>query len=59
MTFIFNGICLITSNKKIIVHGELGRKWKEAVMICFKALSQHLPGWTMENHEKSVRIANI
>jgi hypothetical protein len=32
---------------------ELEKMWKEAAMSSFMRLSQHLPGRTEENHEKS------
>jgi hypothetical protein len=35
----------------MIVYGELGRMWKEAVMACFKILSHYLLGENKENHE--------
>jgi hypothetical protein len=41
------------------VNGVLQRTWNEAVVACFKALSQHLPGTTKENHDKSVCIAGL
>jgi hypothetical protein len=34
------------------MHSELERIWKEAAVIKFKVLSQHLPVGTQENHEK-------
>jgi hypothetical protein len=38
---------------------ELERIWKEAVVAYFRALSQHLPGGNMENHDKPVRICGL
>jgi hypothetical protein len=35
------------------VGNKLKRKWKGTVMTYFKVLSQHLPGRTEENHDKS------
>jgi hypothetical protein len=41
----------------MIVNSELERMRKEAIMACFKVLSQHLPGGkTMRN---LIRIASI
>jgi hypothetical protein len=34
------------------MNDELQRMWKDAVMVYFKALSQHLPGQTKEKNEK-------
>jgi hypothetical protein len=31
--------------------------WKEAFMAYFRALSKKMPGYTEEEHEKSVRIS--
>jgi hypothetical protein len=33
------------------VDNEIERMWKEAVVACFKVISQYLPGGTEENHE--------
>jgi len=33
------------------MHYELGRLWKEADMVYFNVLYQHLPGGTEKNHE--------
>jgi hypothetical protein len=42
------------------MNDELESIWKDAVVACFKVLSQHLPGWTEKNHEKPpVRIAGL
>jgi hypothetical protein len=35
------------------VNDELERMWKEAIMACFKVLSQHLCGEIDESHKKS------
>jgi hypothetical protein len=34
------------------MNNELERKWKEAIVACFKVLSRYLPGGTGENHKK-------
>jgi hypothetical protein len=44
----------IASNGRLIVNGELKKKQKEAVMACFKVLSQHLTGRN-EPRKSSVR----
>jgi hypothetical protein len=48
------------SNGRMIVNHELGRMWKEAVVIYFKVLvlSKHLPGGTVENQE-NLRISGV
>jgi hypothetical protein len=33
-----------------LMSNELERNWKEAVMVTFRILFQHLPGETEENH---------
>jgi hypothetical protein len=38
----------------IWVYCELSRMWKEAVVVCFKILSQHLSGGIEENNESSL-----
>jgi hypothetical protein len=40
-----------TLNGRMIVNYELERMWKEAVMACFKVLSQHMAGGTKKQHE--------
>jgi len=37
----------------VLTSVDLGRMWKEALVACFKVLSQHLPQGTEENHKKS------
>jgi hypothetical protein len=39
------------------MHEWWTEKDMEVIMTQFKVLSQHLPGWTEENHEKPVRTA--
>jgi len=34
------------------VNDELGRTWKESMVVFVKVLSCHLPGRTEENHRK-------
>jgi hypothetical protein len=44
----------------MIVNDELARVWKEAIMACFKALSQHFSTGTEKYYEKtSDRIVNL
>jgi hypothetical protein len=31
------------------VNGEFERMWKEAVVVCFKVISRHLPGESEED----------
>jgi hypothetical protein len=33
-----------------MVANEVRRLWKEPVMVCFKVLSQYIPGGTEENY---------
>jgi hypothetical protein len=35
----------------MIVNVDFERMWKEAVIVCFEVLTQHLSGGTKENHE--------
>lgn len=37
-------------NDYMLVHNEMERIWKKAVIVLFKVLSQDLPGWAEENH---------
>jgi hypothetical protein len=41
------------------VNNELDKMWKEAVMIYFKVLSQHLLGGTEENNENLLFLIEI
>jgi hypothetical protein len=42
------------------MNNKLEKIWKEAVIVQFIVLSQHLPGGTEEKHKKnSVRIASL
>jgi hypothetical protein len=34
------------------MNNELGRTWKEAIVVSFQVLSGDLPGWSEENQEK-------
>jgi hypothetical protein len=43
----------------MIVNGELGRLWKEVVIIYFKILSQHLLQESEETVTTSVKIADL
>jgi hypothetical protein len=39
-------------DERTLVSHTLGKMLNESVVLYFKALSQHLPGWREENHEK-------
>jgi len=57
---LFNCISYVTSNGSIVANDKLERIWKEANTVCFKVLTQHLPGKNDENYNKtSVVIANL
>jgi hypothetical protein len=43
----------------LLDNNELNGMLKEATLVKFEVLSQHLPGGTKENHENPVRIAGI
>jgi hypothetical protein len=47
----------MASNGRMILNDELERK--ENIMVYFAVLSQHFPGGNEENHETSVKIADI
>jgi hypothetical protein len=42
-----------------LVNNELERIWKNAVVVYFKVLSQHLPGGTEYNHKVPASIAGL
>jgi hypothetical protein len=44
---------------RVFVGNKLEGVWKEATLTCFKAQSWHLPGRTVENHEKYVGTASF
>jgi len=39
-------------NGGIVAYGELPRMCKEAIIVCFKVVSQCMPGGSKENHDK-------
>jgi hypothetical protein len=43
-------------NERMIVNNELERLWNAGSVVCFKAMSWHLPGRT---EETSVRILSV
>jgi hypothetical protein len=44
----FDCIDDVTLNDMMIVDHDLQRLWKKLIVVCFKVLSQHLPGETKE-----------
>jgi hypothetical protein len=49
-------ISLTASNGTNVVNDDLAPSGKEAVMVCFNILSQHLFGNTEKNHRKLLSV---